>query len=306
MSQEDRTASLMTPAKLAQLKPRPVASPAAWLDQMASDAGHMHVARLTELAARLQDQARERGGQALESSIGTLAAALDKLRFDLAQPQGLLARVTGKGRSAGAQFGAQQEEAAAAARDLAAQVKAASAQHAAQEGLGERTLVEVEVEYRAIDKIIDQGARWLQDMRNQLRTRQAQALDANAELAAREDTARCELLVVRLKLLRAASSAAQEAHEAARDAAARRQALLRMLQHAVSADLATWRSRTGELAGGVAEGRPADKALEPAATAHRELQLLLRQVQADAQQLKMQEDRLAQALAGLAIRLEAA
>jgi hypothetical protein len=306
MSQEDRTASLMTPAKLAQLKPRPAASPAAWLDQMASDAGHMHVARLTELAARLQDQARERSGQALDAAVGALAAALDQLRFDLAQPQGLLARVTGKGRSAGAQFAAQQEAAAAAARNLAAHVKALSVQQAAQEGLGERTLVELEVEFRAIDKIIDQGARWLQAMRNQLRTRQAQPQDANAEQAAREDTARCELLVVRLKLLRAASSAAQAVHEAARDAAARRQALLRMLQHAAAADLATWQSRTGELAGAAAEGRPADKALEAAAAAHRELQLLMRQVQADAQQSRIQEDRLAQALAELSIRLEAA
>src|SRR4051812_16356720 len=34
----DRTASLMTPGKLAQMKPRPAATPAAWLDRMASDA----------------------------------------------------------------------------------------------------------------------------------------------------------------------------------------------------------------------------------------------------------------------------
>ena len=38
MADTDRTASLMTPSKLAQVKPRGPVSPAAWLDQMAADA----------------------------------------------------------------------------------------------------------------------------------------------------------------------------------------------------------------------------------------------------------------------------
>ena len=41
----DRTASLMTPAKLAQMKPKAAVSPSAWLDQMAADAGHAHLIR---------------------------------------------------------------------------------------------------------------------------------------------------------------------------------------------------------------------------------------------------------------------
>ena len=39
MADPDRTASLMTPSKLAQIQPRSAASPAAWLSQMAADAG---------------------------------------------------------------------------------------------------------------------------------------------------------------------------------------------------------------------------------------------------------------------------
>ena len=53
MEDFDRTASLMTPAKLAESRPKVAASPAAWLDQMAADAGHQHVRRLAELALHL-------------------------------------------------------------------------------------------------------------------------------------------------------------------------------------------------------------------------------------------------------------
>ncbi len=43
MADSDRTASLMTPSKLAQIKPKSAVSPAAWLNQMAADAGHAAV-----------------------------------------------------------------------------------------------------------------------------------------------------------------------------------------------------------------------------------------------------------------------
>ena len=52
--EQDRTASLMTPAKLAQFKPKPAASPAAWLDQMAADAGAINMLRLSELRRQPQ------------------------------------------------------------------------------------------------------------------------------------------------------------------------------------------------------------------------------------------------------------
>ena len=58
-SSEDRTASLMTPAKLAQVaaRARAPSSPTAFLDQMAADAGHAHVRRIAELRVQLEQQA---------------------------------------------------------------------------------------------------------------------------------------------------------------------------------------------------------------------------------------------------------
>ncbi|MDB5946570.1 MAG: hypothetical protein JWQ33_1596, partial [Ramlibacter sp.] len=57
MAETDRTASLMSPARLAQLKPKPATTPAAWLTQMAADAGHLHVNRILELGEVLKEQA---------------------------------------------------------------------------------------------------------------------------------------------------------------------------------------------------------------------------------------------------------
>ena len=37
MDESDRTASLMSPARLAQMKPKAATTPAAWLTQMAAD-----------------------------------------------------------------------------------------------------------------------------------------------------------------------------------------------------------------------------------------------------------------------------
>ena len=76
-SDDDRTASLMTPAKLAQLKvrPTPATSPAAWLDQLAADAGSGHVRRLLDLRQQLEAQLRERDWRALAQACAALRDA---------------------------------------------------------------------------------------------------------------------------------------------------------------------------------------------------------------------------------------
>src|SRR5574340_623904 len=107
MDDSDRTASLMTPSKLAQIKPRSAASPAAWLNQMAADAGHLHVRRLGELRKELQAQALLRDVSPAMSELARLGEALPRLDFGLLQSRGWWSRATGKSRGAGAEFAAQ-------------------------------------------------------------------------------------------------------------------------------------------------------------------------------------------------------
>jgi hypothetical protein len=306
MADHDRTASLMTPSKLAQIQPRTAVSPAAWLSRMAADAGHPHVRRLRELHGELQAQALLRVDWPPVSELGRLAHALPGLDFGLLQDRGWWARTTGKSRSAGAEFAAQFNRTDLVARALAGQTQALQKKQKEQATAVDFALLEVEVEYHAIDKIIDQGARWLQDMRNQLKSRQAAPADAAAQEQIKEDEARCEILVARLKTLRAVSSAAQRTHQQGQGAAARRSALLKLLQQALASGVKAWQESVSALAAAAADGSSPKLNMDGPMEAHRELQLSVKQAVADCGQLQVQEEALAESLTALGTQLEAA
>jgi len=303
MDESDRTASLMTPSKLAQVKPKGPASPAAWLNQMAADAGHAHVRRLAELRKALQMQAAMRDLSPLMAQLDRVGQALPRLDFSLLQPQGWWARATGKSRSAGAEFAAQFEQIEEATQALAAQAQALQKKQQEQAGSGDLALLELQVEFHAIDKIMEQGTRWLYDMRNQLKTREAAAPDEAGQQQIRDDAARCEILVERLKALRAVSSAAQQSHQQAVDTSARRAALLQMLQHMLGADLKAWRTRLSALASAAGDGDSPALHLEGPEEAHREFKLCIKQAIADCGQLQGHEKALAESLGVLDARL---
>lgn len=296
MDSSDRTASLMTPAKLAQVgAARAPVSPSAWLDRMAADVGHQHVRRLLELRQALQGLAGAALADGLQSALQAFMPPLKAIDFDLLQRRGWLAGLTGKSRSAGAEFAAQFARADDAAQTLAGSVSAAAKGQQAQAGAVDRALLEFEVEFKALDKIIDQGARWLQDMRNQLKTREA--LDAEAQRRIDEDTTRCELLVARLKALRAAAAASQDAHQQTRTTLASRASLLQAFQQVLGGDLQAWRSRLGEVAAAASAGRLEGDALALAG-ASKALRHRLKLLLADCEQLRTHE-------AGLLDRLDA-
>ena len=303
MQDEDRTASLMTPAKLAQVRPRTPVSPAAWLDKMAADAGHQHVRRIGELRADLQAQAQRRDFSPLAADLARLAEALPRLDFGLLASRGLLARLSGKGKSAGAEFAGQFDQIDQAAKALAGQARALQGTQGEQANRTDIALLEFEVEFRALDKIIDQGARWLQDMRNQLKAREAQGGDEAARAQVREDSARCELLVDRLKMLRAVTSAAQHAHQQAQAAAARRASLAQALQQSVVPQLKTWQAHIPELAATAREGKSPTEDVESSMDCHRDLQLCIKRTLADCGQLQAHEMALAEALEELGAQL---
>lgn len=307
MQDEDRTASLMTPAKLAQVKPRAPVSPAAWLDRMATDAGHQHVRRLTELRADLQVHAGKRDFAPLTAAIARVAEALPKLDFGLLQQKGgLLARLSGKNKSAVAEFASQYDAIEAVADALAEQAKSLQGKQGDQASRTDLTLLEFEVEFRAIEKIIDGASRWLQDMRNQLKEREAAGGDEDVRRQIREDAQRCELLVARLKALRALSSAAQQAHQQAQAAAARRAAMVQALQASVARHIKDWRSRVEPLAGAARQGESSALSLEGPMDCHRDLQLCIKQAGADCGQLQAHEQALAESLDALGTHLQAA
>jgi hypothetical protein len=305
---DDRTASLMTPAKLAQLKvqPRPVASPTAFLDQLAADAGSGHVRRLLELRGQVEAQLQEPQAAEVAASARSLVDALENLDFSLVQPKGWLARATGKGKEASAGFTSQFDRILKAGEDLADEVRTFQRKQQAQAAALERSVVEVDVEVRAIEKIMDQGARWLQDMRTQLKSREAAGGDAGVQQQIREDTARCELLVVRLKQLRAAISATQQAVEKCKALASRRTALQQSLQQVQDTEWKAWEKRVAPIAEQVTASGGASEGVDGARRAQQELQAAMQQAVGDCEALQVQAQAASDEFAALQEPLQAA
>ncbi|MET0312031.1 MAG: hypothetical protein ABW051_08275, partial [Burkholderiaceae bacterium] len=180
MKDNDQTASIMSPARLARMQPQKSADPGAWLDQMAADAGRVPVLNLLRLNESLKAQAADRDLKSFGAALQALRTAVEAIDFGLLQSGGWLSRLSGKGKSAGAQFAQQVEEvnlaAAAVSKETASLGKTAAA------AASDRAHVEMAVEGGALDQIVDQGGRWLQDMRAQLQKRHAEATDAVAQL----------------------------------------------------------------------------------------------------------------------------
>lgn len=302
----DHTASLLTPAKLAQFRPKAATSPGAWLDQMASDAGRMHVLRLAELRSDLHEQACGRDHAPLAESLQAVSQALPRLDFELLQARGWWARTTGKTRSAGAEFSAQVDHVVQCIQAVSAQIAALHKKQAGEASATDRSLVEFDVEHQALGKIVEQGARWLNDMRTQLKERHAAAADAQAQQLVKDDAARCEILVNRLKSLRAIGNAAQQVQQLARATADHRLSLLQMLQQTLAPGMKAWQQRLSTLAGAAASSDGPALGLDGPMESHRELQDRVTQVMADCAQLQAREKALAAALDDLARQLQAA
>lgn len=307
-SSDDRTASLMTPAKLAQLQTRakPAPSPAAWLDQLATDAGSGHARRLVDLRRQLEAQVRERDYEGMRSALHSLYEDLKKLDYDTVQPKGWLSRTLRLGKEEAAGFLAQYERILRTGEDVAEEVATLQRRQQAGDAAIERTLAEFDVEVRAIEKIMEQGTRWLQDMRNQLKAREPQREDPAVQQQVREDTARCELLVARLKELRAAVSAAQQVAERSQAGMARRAGFVQALQQVLDGEWQAWRRQVEPVAAELVASNSTSESLGAARGAHQEVQSAMKQAARDCMQLQKQEELLAADLAASHDPLQAA
>jgi chromosome segregation ATPase len=248
--------------------------------------------------------ARGRDPAPLQAQLGKSSTALPQLDFGLVQAQGLLARMTGRSRHAGSEFMAQYQQVEDSLGGLAAQVSSLHGKQGGQARGTEIALLELEVETRALQKIIEQGAKWLHDMRAQLKAREASASTDAQKQDIRRSAARCEILVARLKALRTLVGAAQQAHDQAREAASRRAGIVQTLQQALSSDVREWRARISPLASAAAAGR-APAGIEPAMESHRELQLCIKQAAADCSQLQVHEATLGACLETLGAQVRA-
>jgi len=121
-----------------------------------------------------------------------------------------------------------------------------------------------------------------------------------------QDAERCQLLVGRLKALRALSTAAHETHGQAQAVAVRRASLAQALQGSVAARVKDWRNRIAPLAAAARDGDTPPLSLEAPMDSHRELQLSIKQAGADCAQMQAHEKALSGTLEALGEQLSAA
>jgi hypothetical protein len=122
----------------------------------------------------------------------------------------------------------------------------------------------------------------------------------------REDTARCELIVDRLKLLRACITAAQQTSERCKAIASRRAALVESIQQVLDGEWKKWQERLAPVAADAAASGSASQGVDRAKRAHQELESALKQAGKDCSQMQKQEQSLAGDLAALHEPLQAA
>lgn len=309
-SQEDRTASLMTPAKLAKVGGTGGVGvqPSQFLDRMAADVGHQHVHRLGELRLLLEQHGQGELEQAeqVAAVLERMRDALPRIDFALLQERNWWADLTGKSRTTGSAFASTFDTVDDVAQDLGSAVHAFQKRQQQPSAALDRSLVEFNVEYQALDKVIHQGSRWLQDMRSQAKARAGQAGDVDAQQQAQADEARCELLVERLKVLRAAAAASQQVYEEVLATVQRRSEFAQATHRVATVHLQSWRSSVSAVSTAAVGGKVAAHLLEEARKAHDKLGKKLEALLAEAGQLRTHESALVAQLAAMGEPLAAA
>jgi hypothetical protein len=201
---------------------------------------------------------------------------------------------------------AQADRVERAGEDLADEVRSLQKKQAAQGSALERTLVEVEVELRAIEKIMDQGARWLQDMRGKIKEREKQGGDATVQKQVAEDNARCELLVARLKQLRAVTTAGHELVDAGRAATQARAGFAASVQSVLETPWKAWQQKLAPLVEAATATGSASEGVDRARELQGKLLDVLRAAAEECTGVAGREQAFGEAAAALQVPLQAA
>lgn len=306
MTDFESTASLMTPSRLASLSAKPAASPAFWQDPTTGDIGRTQLQHLVELHTALGAPELECDLVPLRTALTELLAAHSGLDFDLLQSHGWLARALGKARSAGAEFSAQAERLTDLGKGAHAALLDAQKLHGDRTTRTERLLLDMDVEHRALEQLVEHGARWLQDMRQQLQQRHAAAAnDPQEQQRIRAEASRCEALVVRLKALRSLAGAVGPFVHQYRAVLTGRNRMLQTLSQALPGALRAWQPRISALATAAEDGEGAALSLEGPREVHQALGTQAGHALAEVEDLQNRSDAMRQQHLEIAQQLKA-
>lgn len=304
MSDHERTAAIMVPSRLAEMAPAKKSS--TWFDQPAQQVGEVQIDHLTTTLQALQTNPPSETVAPMCAALQTLLRSHGNLNFETLQTRGWWARATGKARSAGAEFSDQVADVVVALERADEQAAQFQADHTARAATDERLAVEMELDLRALDDLVDKGAKWLQDMQAQLKQRHAAAQDEAQRQGVRRDAARCEALVARLKALRGLGAATRKVLTPLREAQALRLAQVQALTRDLPAANRAWRARLVSLAAAVEDGADGPElSLEGPREVHAQLGTQVTRLDGGMAQLQTVESQWEAALGGMADSLAA-
>ena len=239
----NRTASLMTPARLAQIQANEAEAPEAGLAQPEVDTGSIQLTQLLRLQGLISVQAGARDYAPLSVQLEKLADTLPQLDLALVQISGWWARTTGKSKKAADQLTDQCAQIAQCNQCVLEEIDALQKKMRGEASKTGRLLMELEMEHQALKGLIEKSLRWLGAQ--QIRLKELHAADSRQQLS--DEAAHCESLVLRMESLQTISTSTQQTLALIRTAASQRSALLQLCQHALVTDMTNWQKRVPAL-----------------------------------------------------------
>lgn len=260
---------------------------AAWLGQLLRRAQAAQIARFRQLRPKLQSDAFAWDNAVLTHSVEVWLAATRNLDLQLPRNCGWWARLTGAAERADQEFGRKYQDVLSAATAVKHEFEALSRDYGAHTSNTRRTTVELDIESRALDREVDQGAEWLVEL--------SYAIEKADELRAL--STRAMTLSGEIKRLREVSTMAREIAVSGQNVLERRAALLEMLKFDLRGFDRIWIYRVSTIATKAANHRFPQPVLEKAREVHSELVSRLERTAAACLALQVEEQWMARRLA---------
>jgi hypothetical protein len=259
---------------------------AAWVGQLLEDVQGAHADRLRHLRSRLQCDAFTWDNALLTHSVQVFLAASRNLEFQPLRNFGLWARLTGATEAVAQEFGKKYHEVLSAAARARQEFDMLSRDYRSHTSSARRLIVELDIEYRALDHEIDRGAEWLVEL--------SYAIGKADECAM---STRAMALSGELKRFRLVSTLAKEITLLGWNVLERRAALLETLKLDLLGFDRIWLHRVANIGTKAVDRRVPSPEFEKAREAHSELVSRLELTSAACLALQVEEQAMARRLA---------
>lgn len=267
---------------------------AASVGYLLEDAERMHLGQMRQLRSRLQSDAFTWDDALLAHAVEVFLAASRELAFQPLQQRGFWARLTGATEAAARAFSRKYDKVVGAASKARHEFEMLSRDYRAHTSSARKLIVELDMEYRDLDREMDQGAEWLVELSYAIEKAQAP----------RALSARAMALSGRLKRARQASALAKEIIILGQNVLERRAVLLERMKIDLQGFDKVWLPRVANIGAKAADRRFPPPVLDKAREVHGELITRLELTSAACLALQMDEQAMARGLAMLRDCLE--